>query len=48
MSDLSFSQRLKAGMSKPDLMKYYCLTEGEYDRVIRCLEDLKARPMKNC
>ncbi|MBZ0174447.1 MAG: hypothetical protein OIN84_10880 [Candidatus Methanoperedens sp.] len=46
--DLSFSQNLKAGVSKQELMTYYALTEYEYERVIRCLADIRARAMRTC
>lgn len=38
MNPLSFSQRLKAGWSKADLMRYYALDEKQYDKVLACLQ----------
>lgn len=40
MKEPSFSQRLKAGWSKADLMKYYVLDEKQYDKVIACLKGI--------
>lgn len=41
MKEPSFSQRLKAGWSKADLMQYYALDEKQYDKVLICLERIK-------
>ncbi|VVB85645.1 Uncharacterised protein [uncultured archaeon] len=41
MKEPSFSQRLKAGWSKTDLMRYYALDEKQYDKVLACLERIK-------
>ena len=38
----SFSDRLKAGWSKEQLMKHYAMPEQQYDRVIACLKRIKA------
>ncbi len=38
----SFSDRLRAGWSKEKLMKYYYMSEQQYDRVIACLKRIKA------
>jgi hypothetical protein len=38
MSSLSFSRRLKAGWTKEQLMKYYCLSEAQYTKVVECLK----------
>lgn len=39
----SFSDKLKAGWSKEQLMKYYCLSEERYNKTIHCLEDIRGR-----
>jgi hypothetical protein len=39
----SFSQRLKAGWQKSELMAYYCLNETQYQKVV---ESLQAISMK--
>ncbi len=39
--ELSFSQRLKAGASKEDLMKLYSISEAQYQKLIACLDNLK-------
>lgn len=36
MRDLSFSQRMQAGASPEELMRYYSLTPGQYDNVVKC------------
>ncbi len=36
--DTSFSQKLRAGWTKEQLMAYYALTEAQYERVIGCLK----------
>jgi hypothetical protein len=41
MKSLSFSQKLKAGWSKADLMRYYAMDEGRYNKVIESLEGIK-------
>ena len=41
MKPLSFSQRLKSGWSKADLMRYYALDESRYNKVIESLERIK-------
>ena len=38
-ADTSFSQKLKAGWTKQELMAYYVLTEEQYKKI---LESLKA------
>ena len=43
MKPLSFSQRLKAGWSKADLMKYYAMDEKQYDRVLAFLQGIAKR-----
>jgi len=40
MKSLSFSQRLNAGWSKADLVKYYALNEGQSQKVIECLQGI--------
>ena len=43
-SDTSFSRKLRAGWTKEQLMKYYSLTEAQYEKVIESLEAIsKAR-----
>ena len=34
----SFSQRMHAGESKEQLMKYYVLTEAQYQKIVLCLD----------
>lgn len=41
MKEPSFSQRLKAGAAKEELMKHYALNEAQYAKVITCLESIK-------
>lgn len=36
----SFSQRLKAGWSKEQLMKYYALTEAQFEKILKNLAEL--------
>jgi hypothetical protein len=37
----SFSQRLRAGESKEQLMKHYVLTEAQYQKIVMCLDRIK-------
>lgn len=37
----SFSQRLKSGATKEELMKLYAITEAQYEKLLSCLEGLK-------
>ncbi len=37
----SFSQKLKAGVTKQELMKYYALTETQFDKLLICLARIK-------
>lgn len=37
----SFSQRLKAGATKEELMKQYAIDEKQYQKLLTCLEGLK-------
>ncbi len=46
MKEPSFSQRLKAGWLKDDLMRYYALDEKQYDKVLACLKQIKNEVMK--
>jgi hypothetical protein len=39
----SFSEKLRAGWSKEQLMKHYAMPEQQYDRVIACLKQIKAK-----
>ncbi len=41
MTPTSFSDKLKAGWSKTDLMRYYGLDEKRYNKVLECLEGIK-------
>ncbi len=41
MRNLSFSDKLKAGWSKADLMQYYGLDEKQFGEVIASLERIK-------
>jgi len=36
----SFSQRLKAGWQKPELMAYYALNETQYQKVLERLQEI--------
>jgi hypothetical protein len=40
-ADTSFSQKLRAGWTPEQLMKYYVLSEAQYNRVIASLEAIK-------
>jgi len=40
-SDTSFSRKLRAGWTKDELMKYYSLTEAQYEKVIESLEAIR-------
>ncbi len=42
-ADTSFSQKLKAGWTKEQLMAYYALSEAQYERVIESLKVIWAR-----
>lgn len=37
----SFSQMLKSGAAKDELMKKFALTEAQYNKVIACVEKIK-------
>ncbi len=37
----SFADKLRAGWSKADLMKYYCLSEEQYNRVTESLKRIQ-------
>ncbi len=39
----SFADKLKAGWTKEQLMKYYVLTEQEYGRILDSLETMGKR-----
>jgi hypothetical protein len=45
MKPLSFSQRLNAGWSKADLMRYFALDEKQYEKVLVCLQSIS---INNC
>ena len=38
----SFNDRLKAGVNKEELIKYYCMTEAQYEKTIACLDRIHA------
>jgi hypothetical protein len=40
MKPLFFSQRLNAGWSKTDLMRYFALDEKQYEKVLACLNGI--------
>ena len=40
-SDTSFSRKLRAGWTKEQLMKYYAMSEAQYDRIIESLEAIR-------
>jgi hypothetical protein len=40
-ADTSFSQKLRAGWTQEQLMKYYVLSEAQYNRVIASLEAIE-------
>ncbi len=37
----SFSQKLREGWTKEQLMAYYVLTEVQYEKVMECLERIR-------
>ncbi len=39
-ANTSFSQKLREGWTKEQLMAYYALTEAQYEKVLRCLRDI--------
>lgn len=43
----SFYSKLKAGWSKDDLMKYYCLNDNEYEKARECVLIIHSAPCKN-
>jgi hypothetical protein len=40
-SNTSFSQKLRKGWQKQDLMTYYALSDVQYDRVLASLETIR-------
>jgi hypothetical protein len=40
-SNTSFSQKLKAGWPKQDLMNYYALSDVQYDKVLASLDVIR-------
>ncbi len=44
--DSSFSVKPKAGWSKDDIMKYYCLTDGEYEKIHECVQRTQSEAMR--
>ncbi len=45
--DSSFSAKMKAGWSRDDLMKYYALTDGEYEKVHECVLRIQSETMRS-
>ena len=37
----SFSQRLRSGASPEELKKYYCMSDDQFTRTLKCLEDIR-------
>ncbi len=46
-SDSSFSAKLKAGWSKADMMRYYCLTDNEYEKVHECVQRIQSETVRS-
>jgi hypothetical protein len=40
-ANTSFSQKMKTGWTKEQLMAYYVLTAAQYERVMECLERIR-------
>jgi hypothetical protein len=40
-ANTSFSQKLRDGWTKEQLMAYYVLTEAQYEKVMECLERIR-------
>jgi hypothetical protein len=40
-ADTSFSQKIKEGWTKEQLIAYYALTEREYERIMDCLKGIR-------
>ncbi len=40
--DQSFADRLRAGATKTELKKYYCISEEQYGKIIACLGRIHA------
>ncbi len=40
-AETSFSQKVKEGWKKQELMTYYALSEREYERVMECLRGIR-------
>ena len=40
-ANTSFSQKLREGWTKEQLMAYYALTGAQYERVMMCLERIR-------
>lgn len=43
MREPSFSQRLRAGWTQQQLMKYYALTDSQYDKVMKSQEEIEKK-----
>ncbi len=46
MKPTSFSEKLNAGWSKTDLMRYYALDEKQYNKVLACLEGIAKKSIR--
>jgi len=44
-ADTSFSRKLRAGWTKEQLMKYYSMSEAQYEKVIESLEAIRRASM---
>ncbi len=42
-TETSFSQKLRAGWTKEQLMAYYALTEAQYEKVLESLKAIGGR-----
>ena len=40
-ANTSFSQKLREGWTKEQLMAYYALTEAQYEKVMECLKRIR-------
>ncbi len=43
----SFSAKIKAGWSRDDLMKYYALSDGEYEKVHECVLRIQSETVRS-
>lgn len=42
----SFSDKIKAGWSKQDIMKYYCLSEDGFEKVLACVKAIQTQTLE--